>query len=87
MEPTVEIEKICEGLIDKLRENKLKFDAKKLKFAFEYALKVYGDSKRYKGETTPVTNIIPCGSLINSFIFCKFLGENPRLSKPFNDAE
>ena len=52
MEPTLEIEKLCEGLIDKLRENKLKFDAKKLRFAFEYALKIYGDTKRYKGETT-----------------------------------
>jgi len=52
MEPTIENEKICEGLIDKLRENKLKYDVKKLKFAFEYALKIYGDTKRYKGETT-----------------------------------
>lgn len=52
MEPTKELEKICESLIDKLRENKLKYDAKKLRFAFEYALKIYGDTKRYKGETT-----------------------------------
>jgi len=48
MEPTIENEKICEGLIDKLRENRLKYNAKKLRFAFEYALKIYGDTKRYK---------------------------------------
>lgn len=52
MEPTMETEKLCEALIDKLHEEKLKYDAKKLKFAFEYAIKIYGDSKRYKGETT-----------------------------------
>lgn len=52
MEPTKEIEKTCEELIDKLREHKMKYDAKKLKFAFEYALKIYKDTKRYKGETT-----------------------------------
>ena len=52
MEPTIEIEKICESLIDKLREQKIKYDAKKLRFAFEYALKIYKDTKRYKGETT-----------------------------------
>jgi len=52
MEPTKEIENICKSLIDKLDEEKLKYDMKKLKFAFDYALKIYGDSKRYKGETT-----------------------------------
>jgi len=45
-------EGICKGLIDKLQENKIKYDAKKLRFAFEYASKIYGDTKRYKGETT-----------------------------------
>lgn len=52
MEPTKEIEQICEGLIDKLHEEKIKYDTRKLKFAFEYALKIYKDTKRYKGETT-----------------------------------
>ena len=47
-----EEERICKGLIDKLNENKIKYDSKKLRFAFEYAAKVYGDTKRYKGETT-----------------------------------
>ena len=52
MEPTKEIENICGSLIDKLKQEKLKFDSKKLKFAFDYAMNIYGDSKRYKGETT-----------------------------------
>lgn len=52
MEPTKEIENICESLIDRLHEEKLKYDAKKLKFAFDYAMRIYGDTKRYKGETT-----------------------------------
>ena len=52
MEPTKEVEQICENLIDKLHEEKIKYDAKKLKFAFDYALKIYKDTKRYKGETT-----------------------------------
>ncbi len=52
MVPTKETENICEALIGKLHEEKLKYDAKKLKFTLDYALKVYGDTKRYKGETT-----------------------------------
>ena len=52
MEPINEVEKTCENLIDKLRDQRIKYDAKKLKFAFEYALEIYKDTKRYKGETT-----------------------------------
>ena len=52
MEPTKEIENVCQSLIERLQEEKLKYDSKKLKFAFDYALKIYKDSKRYKGETT-----------------------------------
>ena len=52
MNPTKEVENICEDLIDKLHEEKLKYDAAKLKYAFDYAIKIYGDTKRYKGETT-----------------------------------
>ena len=43
---------ICNGLIEKLQENKIRYDNKKLKFALDYAAKIYGDTKRYKGETT-----------------------------------
>lgn len=52
MEPTEEIKKQCASLIDKLNEEKIKYDAKKLKFALDYAMKIYKDTKRYKGETT-----------------------------------
>jgi len=52
MEPTKEIENVCGALIDKLHDEKLKYDAKKLKYALDYALTIYGDTKRYKGETT-----------------------------------
>ena len=52
METTKEIEDICGALIDRLHEEKLKYDAKKLKYAFDYAIKIYKDSKRYKGEST-----------------------------------
>ena len=50
-------EKICKELIEKLNENKIKYDAKKLKYALEYAEKIYGDTKRYKGETTFVHSV------------------------------
>jgi len=52
MEPTKETKEICESLIEKLHDEKIKYDQKKLKFAFDYALEIYKDTKRYKGETT-----------------------------------
>lgn len=48
----MEVENVCTELINVLREEKLKYDAKKLEYAFEYARKIYKDTKRYKGETT-----------------------------------
>lgn len=52
MEIIKEKEGICGELIDTLNSEKIKFDSKKLKYAFDYSEKIYGDAKRYRGEST-----------------------------------
>lgn len=52
METANEVDKLCAELIDVLNKEKLKFDAKKLKKALDYAMNIYKDTKRYRGETT-----------------------------------
>lgn len=52
MDPINEIERLQKELIEVLTEEKIKYDAKKLNKAIEFASNIYGDTKRYKGETT-----------------------------------
>lgn len=91
MEATKELERLCVGLIEKLREQKIKYDQKKLKFALEYALKIYGDTKRYKGETTfshavHVAEIVATLKLGVEAVYAAILHEVPKF-KEYNYDE
>ena len=47
-----EVEKLYLELIQVLNDEKIVYNEETLKTAIDYALKIYTDSKRYKGETT-----------------------------------
>ncbi len=51
------IDKLIDELEVKLKKEKLKYDKEILKECIEYADKIYGNSKRHKGETTLVHSI------------------------------